>query len=97
MLDGRHLLSRVFAKLHEASRRNVPSHQQVSLPVVSGAELLLRHHVNVARVPHVHCGWLVIVLSLTMLLVAWLVGREYARRERAEAGSAGGVGAVLAQ
>ena len=32
-----------------------------------------------------------------MLLVAWLVGREYARRERAEAGSVGDGGAVLAQ
>jgi AAA family ATP:ADP antiporter len=47
--------------------------------------------------PRAQVIWLVIALSLTMLLVAWLVGREYARRERAEAGSAGGVGAVLAQ
>ena len=26
--------------------------------------------------------WLIVVLSLTMLLVAWLIAREYARRER---------------
>ena len=26
--------------------------------------------------------WLIVVLSLTMMMVAWLVGREYARRER---------------
>lgn len=26
--------------------------------------------------------WLIVVLSLTMMTVAWLVGREYARRER---------------
>ncbi len=52
--------------------------------------------------------WLIVVLSLTMVTVAWLVGREYARRERASAasvddrspgsGSRGTVaGAVLAQ
>jgi ATP:ADP antiporter, AAA family len=46
--------------------------------------------------------WLIVILSLTMLLVAWLVGREYARRERESAalpgvdGLAGGR-AVLAQ
>jgi hypothetical protein len=27
--------------------------------------------------------WLIVVLSLTMMTVAWLVGREYARRQRA--------------
>jgi AAA family ATP:ADP antiporter len=27
--------------------------------------------------------WLIVVLSITMMTVAWLVGREYARRERA--------------
>ncbi len=27
--------------------------------------------------------WLIVVLSLSMMAVAWLVGREYARRERA--------------
>ena len=27
--------------------------------------------------------WLIVVLSLAMMTVAWLVGREYARRERA--------------
>ncbi len=47
--------------------------------------------------PRAQIIWLVIVLSLTMLLVAWLVGREYARRERAESGSVGGGSAVLAQ
>jgi AAA family ATP:ADP antiporter len=52
--------------------------------------------------------WLIVVLSLAMMTVAWLVGREYARRERAPAGladdgSPGGggrgnvAGAVLAQ
>jgi ATP:ADP antiporter, AAA family len=52
--------------------------------------------------------WLIVVLSLTMTAVAWLIGREYARRERAAAalagdGSPGGcgrgavAGAVLAQ
>jgi AAA family ATP:ADP antiporter len=46
--------------------------------------------------------WLIVVLSLTMLLVAWLVGREYARRERAAGLAGDGVGrgngdAVLAQ
>jgi AAA family ATP:ADP antiporter len=44
---------------------------------------------------------LVIVLSLVMLLVAWLVGREYARREREPLARDGGLGgdarAVLAQ
>jgi len=30
--------------------------------------------------------WLIVGLSLTLLLVAWLVGREYARREREVAG-----------
>jgi AAA family ATP:ADP antiporter len=39
--------------------------------------------------------WLIVVLSLTMMTVAWLVGREYARRQRAwaapaDAGSRGG-------
>lgn len=44
--------------------------------------------------------WLVAALSLALLLVAWLVGREYARRERAAAELSGGGGlggAVLAQ
>jgi AAA family ATP:ADP antiporter len=47
--------------------------------------------------------WLIVILSLTMMLVAWLVGREYAHRERAAAGlaadgSLAGAGrAVLAQ
>ena len=42
--------------------------------------------------------WLIVALSLTLLLVAWLIGREYARRERATSGlPAGGNGAVLAQ
>ena len=44
--------------------------------------------------------WLIIMLSLVMLLVAWLIGREYARRERDAAGLlVGGCrgGAVLAQ
>ncbi|MGQ0429300.1 MAG: NTP/NDP exchange transporter [Gammaproteobacteria bacterium] len=46
--------------------------------------------------------WLVFVLSLTMALVAWLVGREYARRHEAaresRAGDLGvGGGALLAQ
>jgi AAA family ATP:ADP antiporter len=47
--------------------------------------------------------WLVVVLSLAMLLVAWLIGREYLRRERdttlAAGGGFGGSGAgtVLAQ
>ena len=46
--------------------------------------------------------WLIVVLSLTMVLVAWLVGREYARRERASGsapagGPGGGSAAVLAQ
>jgi ATP:ADP antiporter, AAA family len=46
--------------------------------------------------------WLIVVLSLTMMLVAWLVGREYARRERESAGLAGdgglaGRGVVLAR
>ncbi len=38
--------------------------------------------------------WLIVVLSLTMMMVAWLVGREYARRERAPATPAddGGLG-----
>ena len=41
---------------------------------------------------------LIVVLSLTMMTVAWLVGREYARRERAVAVPAVGVagGPVLA-
>ena len=53
--------------------------------------------------PRLQIVWLVVVLSLSMMLVAWLVGREYARRERAGRGSAGGGGvrgqggAVLAQ
>jgi AAA family ATP:ADP antiporter len=33
--------------------------------------------------------WLIVVLSVTLLLVAWLIAREYARRERAAAGLAG--------
>jgi ATP:ADP antiporter, AAA family len=42
--------------------------------------------------------WLIFVLSLTMTVVAWLVGREYARREESAAGpSAAAGGAVLAQ
>jgi AAA family ATP:ADP antiporter len=48
--------------------------------------------------------WLIAGLSLTLLLVAWLVGREYARREREASGlpADGGfrgsrTGAVLAQ
>ncbi len=44
--------------------------------------------------------WLIAALSLALLLVAWLVGREYARRERAAAKLSGGgslAGAVLAQ
>jgi AAA family ATP:ADP antiporter len=46
--------------------------------------------------------WLIVVLSLSMMLVAWLVGREYARREREATRLAGNVGlvgnsAVLAQ
>ena len=43
--------------------------------------------------------WLVAAISLALLLVAWLVGREYARRERAAAELSGGSlgGAVLAQ
>jgi len=31
--------------------------------------------------------WLIVVLSLSMMTVAWLVGREYARRERAATAS----------
>ncbi len=45
--------------------------------------------------PRLQIVWLVVVLSLSMMLVAWLVGREYARRQREGRGSAGG--AVLAQ
>jgi AAA family ATP:ADP antiporter len=43
--------------------------------------------------------WLIFVLSLTMTAVAWLVGREYARREHsaADSSAAAGGGAVLAQ
>jgi len=47
--------------------------------------------------------WLIVALSLTLLLVAWLIGREYARREREAAGLPAGGGfrggraAVLAQ
>ncbi len=47
--------------------------------------------------------WLIVVLSLTMMLVAWLVGREYARRQLEAArlagagGLGGGTGAVFAQ
>jgi hypothetical protein len=47
--------------------------------------------------------WLIVVLSVTMLLVAWLIAREYARRERAaglagDGGVRGGKGnPVLAQ
>jgi AAA family ATP:ADP antiporter len=41
--------------------------------------------------------WLIVVLSLAMMLVAWLVGREYARRERLASPLAAGGGAVLAQ
>lgn len=50
--------------------------------------------------------WLILALSVAMTLVAWLVGREYARRQRGEtplsAAAGGGVdrggpGAVLAQ
>ena len=42
--------------------------------------------------------WLILVLSLTMMAVAWLVGREYARRERAASApvSGGSGGPVLA-
>jgi AAA family ATP:ADP antiporter len=44
--------------------------------------------------------WLIVVLSLTMTAIAWLIGREYARRERAASALAGGGsvdgGAVLA-
>jgi AAA family ATP:ADP antiporter len=47
--------------------------------------------------------WLTVGLSLTLLLVAWLIGREYARREREISelpsgdGYCGGRAAVLAQ
>jgi AAA family ATP:ADP antiporter len=44
--------------------------------------------------------WLIVVLSLAMTLVAWLVGREYARRESTQLAGGGGLaggGAVLAQ
>jgi len=47
--------------------------------------------------------WLIVGLCLTLLLVAWLIGREYARREHAASGLAAGCGlrsgraAVLAQ
>lgn len=47
--------------------------------------------------------WLIVGLCLTLLLVAWLVGREYARREHAASalaaggGLRGGRAAVLAQ
>ncbi len=41
--------------------------------------------------------WLIVALSLSMLLVAWLIGREYARREHVATGSVAGGGTVLAQ
>ena len=41
--------------------------------------------------------WLIVALSLAMLLVAWLIGREYGRREQAAAGLPACGGAVLAQ
>jgi AAA family ATP:ADP antiporter len=47
--------------------------------------------------PRAQIVWLVIMLSFAMLLVAWLIGREYARRERGGAVSIGGGPAVLAQ
>ena len=42
--------------------------------------------------------WLIVMLSLTMMAVAWLVGREYARRERGASAPAAGTagGPVLA-
>lgn len=42
---------------------------------------------------HLQFVWLILVLCMTMALVAWLVGREYARRYGA-AGSAAGGGAL---
>jgi len=44
--------------------------------------------------------WMIVLLSLVMTAVAWLIGREYARRERGAMGAslaAGRTGAVLAQ
>jgi AAA family ATP:ADP antiporter len=41
--------------------------------------------------------WLIVVLSASMLLVAWLVAREYARRERTARGIGGGRPAMLAR
>jgi AAA family ATP:ADP antiporter len=48
--------------------------------------------------PRTQFVWLIVLLCVTMTLVAWLVGREYARRGRAPAApSVPGQGAVLAQ
>lgn len=54
--------------------------------------------------PGLRFVWLIFVLSATMALVAWLIGREYARRYGAARGSlpdgvpvGGGPGAVLVQ
>ncbi len=41
--------------------------------------------------------WLIVALSLSMLLVAWLIGREYARREHVATASVSCGGTVLAQ
>jgi AAA family ATP:ADP antiporter len=48
--------------------------------------------------PRAQFVWLIVMLCVTMTLVAWLVGREYARRGRGpDAPSVGRQGAVLAQ
>ena len=72
--------------------------------LASGSVVLGTRLLEDARVQLV---WLIVVLSLTMMAVAWLVGREYARRQRASAvladdgrlGGGGGTvaGAVLVQ
>lgn len=67
-----------------------------TLSIVIGAKLFDQGHMQFV--------WMILVLCITMALVAWLVGREYALRYGAAAGSGsggaqGGVGprAVLAQ
>jgi AAA family ATP:ADP antiporter len=49
--------------------------------------------------PRTQFVWLIVVLSLSMMTVAWLVGREYARRQHAAPVPAAGAarGPLLAQ
>jgi len=48
--------------------------------------------------PRAQFLWLIVALSATMTLLAWLIGREYARRAAvADSLAGGGAGAVLAQ